>query len=977
MQARRGIREPPSLVVASPATAARGLKVAAPERVADFSSPSVDSASLMSASNASSSVLSASSRVRRRVLICRMPHQTADGEGDSHDGMAAATGGLPAGLSSTLLSTFGPATFGHFSEFSLGPAAESPATASPKRNGPRRFCTVLNPDQAEASASTSSLRDDSPMPTTTHDQHERSGNVSRAASSPLVPSLAAPRSRSRQFRQMTEDFSGADMEEDQPEASPSREEELAMRSPRRRGTRASRRRMPQPTAVEEVSSEGEDLPDADQHEAQPSRPMAPPPSGRRKRGRPRKVIEVEEEPEPEDEEDEEEINTGCDDVEEEQEEEEQAPFKQSAATFKSPEGLTFSSEESDSQEVVQSAFKVPMGRPRKAAAQANKARARLPDKSMIPPPPMATPSTSKEADEEDEVSKLMSSARYLKNWVPSLHHGKKFIVEGELLDFSLGSAPGSVFPERWKTSKIRRRRRGYLVETSGSAYVLEGKLNRRLAEETNMPQFIIHAFQDGFPENWEVYRDQWKLFLHEQIVNCSSISSISSVGNASAFVRTRQPPLVPSKTNTLPCATTDEISHERDKAMPSHEEQVSRPSSERTRPRPSPERPEARPSPERPKARPPPERLKAKPSPVRTRAGPSPERTSARPSPERPKARPSPEKPRARLSPERPEARPSPERPRAKPSPKKQDISIRPKASISDQNELSISKRTRRKANQTLDDKKEGDLAEVDHRQSPVVQRRKRGRQPKSPPQQEQAVEEEMDVEVSLAQRRTRRTNYARAKKVAVDEASPTPSPAKPRRGQHSRRKKSESDEDWQEEEVTGKSIKTANAGKGKEKQQSAGKAKSERKKKPAEKPEPKHPALQPRLDLMDLVSKPRTVRERVKNAQILRNYHHGHADDIFESSGVGAKKQQRGSGNQKGRGRKKPPPLPMISGSGGASGIVGELFGSDSENDISLHSARTPVVNYMRKGRRQSSEVATAAASPQEEEEEQQLRQG
>jgi len=149
------------------------------------------------------------------------------------------------------------------------------------------------------------------------------------------------------------------------------------------------------------------------------------------------------------------------------------------------------SEESEDQK---SSSKMAKGRLRRRATQSSIARQSiLPHKSMIPPPPplrtASLPSTS-----DDDVQMLMTRARYLKNWVPTLHGGKKFIVEGELLDFTPGVEPGAVFPERWKTSKIRSRRLPNLVETSGSAYVLEGRLNFRLALELNLPQFVVQAF---------------------------------------------------------------------------------------------------------------------------------------------------------------------------------------------------------------------------------------------------------------------------------------------------------------------------------------------------------------------------------------------------------------------------------------------------------------------------------------------------
>ncbi len=136
---------------------------------------------------------------------------------------------------------------------------------------------------------------------------------------------------------------------------------------------------------------------------------------------------------------------------------------------------------------------------------------------------------------------MFTTARYLKNWIPKLH-GKKFIVEGDLIDFSQVK-PGSVFPDRWKTSKIKGRMLANLITTSGSSYVLEGRLNYRQALLEAIPQFVIQAFANGFPENWESYREQWKVFNREQATNCnmsSNISVTSSMGNVSTFVRGRK-----------------------------------------------------------------------------------------------------------------------------------------------------------------------------------------------------------------------------------------------------------------------------------------------------------------------------------------------------------------------------------------------------------------------------------------------------
>jgi hypothetical protein len=69
--------------------------------------------------------------------------------------------------------------------------------------------------------------------------------------------------------------------------------------------------------------------------------------------------------------------------------------------------------------------------------------------------------------------------------------GKKFTVQGYLLHYS-----GAVDPtqDMWKSSKVTGRKAANLILTKSSAYVLEGKLNSKLAHEYKTPQFIIEAF---------------------------------------------------------------------------------------------------------------------------------------------------------------------------------------------------------------------------------------------------------------------------------------------------------------------------------------------------------------------------------------------------------------------------------------------------------------------------------------------------
>ncbi len=138
--------------------------------------------------------------------------------------------------------------------------------------------------------------------------------------------------------------------------------------------------------------------------------------------------------------------------------------------------------------------------------------------------------------------------------------------------------------------------------------------------------------------------------------------------------------------------------------------------------------------------------------------------------------------------------------------------------------------------------------------------------------------------------------------------------------------------------------------------------------------------------DLAKLVANPRTVKERARNARILHEFNANHADDIFEMTEatdkgtkaaqvVGSSRDGDGSARRKRQkaGRAAPSLEHLCDGNPAPNNIVSELFDSDSENDISLHSARTPIGNYF--GRRSkspvSASVAVANGREQEEEEE------
>jgi hypothetical protein len=104
--------------------------------------------------------------------------------------------------------------------------------------------------------------------------------------------------------------------------------------------------------------------------------------------------------------------------------------------------------------------------------------------------------------------------------------------------------------------------------------------------------------------------------------------------------------------------------------------------------------------------------------------------------------------------------------------------------------------------------------------------------------------------------------------------------------------------------------------------------------------PSPKHPSLQ----LDRLVSNPKTVAERRNNAKILTNFNQGHSDDIFGAA--------PGAASSLSPIRLLPQATKKSAKTVGAGGILNELFDSDSENDLSIHSSRTPIGRYLERSR-------------------------
>jgi len=106
------------------------------------------------------------------------------------------------------------------------------------------------------------------------------------------------------------------------------------------------------------------------------------------------------------------------------------------------------------------------------------------------------------------------NALHLSNWVPNMK-GKKMIVEGDLLDLKEVN-PNGDGGNRWFTARVIDRIKPNLVITKGGPYCLEGEMNFQTALRYNTPQFVMQNFKTGFPENWEMFRDQWRKLIKQQ-----------------------------------------------------------------------------------------------------------------------------------------------------------------------------------------------------------------------------------------------------------------------------------------------------------------------------------------------------------------------------------------------------------------------------------------------------------------------------
>eukprot|EP00092_Neocalanus_flemingeri_P036853 GFUD01040114.1.p1 GENE.GFUD01040114.1~~GFUD01040114.1.p1 ORF type:complete len:1103 (-),score=286.31 GFUD01040114.1:106-3414(-) len=136
----------------------------------------------------------------------------------------------------------------------------------------------------------------------------------------------------------------------------------------------------------------------------------------------------------------------------------------------------------------------------------------------------------KEAHVDNDT--LRAQCRYLQSWIPRLRN-KRLYVEGDLLDLD-NSCRGVGQDERWLSSKIVKRLSSNRVATKkGTVYVLVGQLVVRNIEGENVgdattPNFIIDKFKDGFPEKWERLTKHWIKLNDQTRINAVNISNFNS-----------------------------------------------------------------------------------------------------------------------------------------------------------------------------------------------------------------------------------------------------------------------------------------------------------------------------------------------------------------------------------------------------------------------------------------------------------------
>ena len=180
-------------------------------------------------------------------------------------------------------------------------------------------------------------------------------------------------------------------------------------------------------------------------------------------------------------------------------------------------------------------FKVPL--PPKETKRAFRLK---PRKKAEDPAPSVEPKPSEQ--KVGGLEDLYENARYLVNWVPRMK-SKKMIVEGDILTLTAKKKVKS--DDRWFTSRVVDRLRPNLIMTKGGPYVLEGKMNYQAALTLNVPQYIMTAFKNGFPAEWDYFRQEWRRFILQQRENEETISLCSTLQSEQSHFqhvsRTRNP----------------------------------------------------------------------------------------------------------------------------------------------------------------------------------------------------------------------------------------------------------------------------------------------------------------------------------------------------------------------------------------------------------------------------------------------------
>ena len=97
-------------------------------------------------------------------------------------------------------------------------------------------------------------------------------------------------------------------------------------------------------------------------------------------------------------------------------------------------------------------------------------------------------------------------------------------------------------------------------------------------------------------------------------------------------------------------------------------------------------------------------------------------------------------------------------------------------------------------------------------------------------------------------------------------------------------------------------------------------------------------------LGISQLKSKPKTITDMMNNEKIRREFNKNHQDDLFKSNKAHHSKKNNDKNKKQTAEKSKHQTT--------ASAIRTELFDSDSEQDISLHSARTPITAFFNRNR-------------------------